>query len=222
MEFEKGPVPVTQGYRAEVANRLRVARVAASGLFDTTGTFDIVNLGEKTTTSNTTPMWALNLLKFTYAEDGVWATKDGFLFVYHGRMTRSCRDRIEPVHVIDPGNVRYVNKSRTFISKVGKSGWVLNKRDWDDLLLYDPISNEQLEKILVDAEAGNKPPFFVDHSEFVKVEPGFAGRRVHVISFKGIPDTVVVDIENKQLVGRKIVPLLSTETWEPKAVVSNP
>ncbi len=215
MEFQKGPTPVSPEYRAGVANTLKVSRVTASGLFDATGSFDVVRLGEKTDIYNTTPMWALNLLKFTYGEDGVRTRRDGFLFVYHERMTRGRREKIEPIHIIDPGNVRYVDDRQSFRCRVGESGWALSENGaWRNLILDNPISNEQLEEILVDAEAGKEPPFFEDHAEFVKVESGLAGRRVHVIFFAGIHDSVVVDIENKRLVGRQALPLLSSKRWE--------
>ncbi len=57
------------------------------------------------------------------------------------------------------------------------------------------------------------PPFFNDLAEFVKAAPGLVGRRLHVIRFKGIHDTVVVDSESRQLVGKQIVPLLSSKRW---------
>ena len=160
-------------------------------------------------------MWALNLLRFTEAQDAVQASNsNGLLYVYHGRMTRKQGEPIESVHTIDPGNVRFVDDWNSFKVKVGASGWLFNDHAlWHSRLDSDSFTREHLEEILAKAEAGKKPPFFDDKTQYVKVEPGLAGREVQVIKFDNY-DFVVVDVEARKLVGRRTERLLSKERRE--------
>lgn len=214
MEFQKGPIPVTEAYRKYVAQILSGSRVAGSGYFSSSGNFDIVRLGEKTEIYNTSPMWALNLLRFTEAEHGVWATREGLLQVFGNRMRRRVGERIEPVHTMDPANARFVDTSSSFLANVPKSGWLFNR--YSASLLDEELTKERMEEILVNAEAGIRPPFFVESNKIIKVEPGSEGKMVQVIRFYDINDAVVVDIMGRCLLGRSTENILSQEKWEPK------
>jgi len=189
-------------------------------LFDDAGQFGVVKRrGETGATIQS--MWALNLLRFTPAEDGVWAIGNdsfrGFLYVYTGRMTMVRGTNIEPISTIDPGNVRFVNSYNSFRTKVSESGWLFDEHTASFWLPEGNNSVERLEEILADAEAGKKPPFFT-WEQFIKVESGLVGKTVAVIKFSGINDRVVVDLETRKLVGRDVQKLLSRERWEPQAV----
>lgn len=211
MEFDKGPLPVSDIYRERVAEVLRGSRVAVSGYFDESGVFDVVRLEEKTDLFNTTPMWALNLLRFTSDQDRVRATRDGFLRVYPERMSGLRGDRIKPVHTIDPGNVRFVD-SFTSSFRVRKSGWLVEECEtWRHQMMIRELTLDGLERILIEAEAGNKPPFF-DYKTYIKVEPESVGKAVRVIRF-GTLDAVVIDVPNRQLVNRSIEDILSQRRW---------
>ncbi len=217
-EFQTDPARVNAAYGIRVAETLSRTRVADSGLFDRTGTFDIVRWGEKRGLYSTAKMWAGDLLRFTEAENGLRAQKTGVLWVYSGRKTRFGGDDVTPVHLIYPINVRFVEDWDSFRTKVSESGWVFNERAaYRQRREFQAdgkgLSPEQLEEILVQAEAGKKPDFFDDRTQYVKVEPGLAGREVQVIRFD-TNDTVVVDVEARQLVGKKVEPLLSREKWE--------
>lgn len=214
MEFDKGPLPVSDSYRKRVAGVLEWSRVTVSRFFDESGVFEVVRFGEETELDNTTPMWALNLLRFTSGQDGVRTTRDGFLHVYHGRMPRLRGGIIEPVHTIDPGNVRFVDRFTSSVM-VRKSGWLVEECEtWrHHQMMMHELTADGLEEILIEAEAGKRPPFF-DHTAFIKVEPGFVGRAVRIIRFGGILDAVVIDVKNRQLVGRKIEDILSARRWE--------
>ncbi len=104
MEFQRRPAPVTEEYRANVADTLTVSEVTRFGLFHTTGTFDVVGLGEKKDPDNTTPMWALNLLRFTPTENRIRTRRDGFLLVCNGRSARDIGDEAEPDIIKRHGN----------------------------------------------------------------------------------------------------------------------
>ncbi len=222
MEFQKDPLQVTETYRANIAKTLEVSRVAASGWFYQTGVFDIVKRREVISRiGDATRMWALNLLRYSEAEDGVRTGKHGFLYVYHGRMTRNREVPVVPIHTIDPANVRFVDDWNSFEAKVGKSEWIFNERAaWRQRESDDQLTNERLEKILAEAEVGKKPPFFDDDTQYIKVEPGLVGRKVSVIKFSS-GDLVVVDVEARKLVGKKVEPLLSKQRWEGTAAQVN-
>lgn len=204
MEFLKRPLPAPDSYRKRVAGVLRGSRVTISGYFDNLGVFDVVGVGEETDYFNTTPMWAQNLLLFTPGQDKVRATRDGFLHVYRG-------DRIEPVHTIAPGNVRFVDPFDYYHTKVRESGWLIAEHEARRCQTMNKLTIERLEEILTDAEAGKKPPFF-DYKTYIKVEPGFAGRAVRVIRFGGL-DAVVIDFQSRQLVGKSVEDMLTPRKW---------
>ncbi len=213
MEFKKGPLLVSAQYREAVQERLKASRVTYSGYFNEFGEFDIVKLGEKTEIDNTNRMWAYNLLGFAPPNDGIRTTKDGLLHVYTGRMTRNRGDIIDPIATIAPGNVRFVDTFHSFVTTVGESGWLFDENTlWRYKDGESDLSRERFEEILVEAEVGKKPPFF-DHNLYMKVEPGFAHRLVHVIRFSAIGDGVVLDIENRQLVERYTEAILSSDRW---------
>lgn len=210
MEFLKGPLPVSDIYRERVAEVLRGSRVTNSGYFNGLGVFNVVRLGEQTELFNTTPMWALNLLRFTSGQDGVRTTRDGFLHVYNGRMPRSRGGIIEPVHTMDPGNVRFVDPFVSYFTTVGESGWLFGEPEARRCRINN-LTTARLEEILIEAEASKKPPFF-DRTAYIKVEPGFVGRTVYVIG-SGTLGAVVIDVQNRQLVGRAIEDMLSKRRW---------
>jgi len=158
-------------------------------------------------------MWAFNLLKFEVYQHGIWTTRQGFLQVFPDRMTRSVDEKIDPIHIIDPANARFVDPVGTFQTRVTESGWVWNSQR----LFDDQLPNEQLEKILVRAEDGEQPASF-DGREFVKIEPGHTGKLVKIVKFEGIDDSVAVDILGKCLLGRSTQDLLSEKRWVSKTL----
>lgn len=211
MEFLKSPLLVTGVYRERVAEVLRESKVAFSGFFDESGVFGVVRLGERTELNNIRTMWAQNLLRFTSSLDGVRTTGDGFLHVYHERMQWPIGDRIEPVHTIAPGNVRFVDPFDSYSTRVRESGWLIGEHEARRCQTRYNLTIEGLEEILIAAEAGEKPPFF-DRTAYIKVEPGFVNRAVRVIRF-GTLDAVVIDVQSRQLVGKRVEDMLSPGRW---------
>jgi hypothetical protein len=82
------------------------------------------------------------------------------------------------------------------------------------------ISKERLVQMLADAETGIQPPAFLK-SRFTKIEPGNEGARVSVIRFDN-GDEVVVNLDTRQLVGRRTERLFHRERWSPPETETQP
>lgn len=210
-EFSKGSLEVDSSYGRSMSETLSRRKVIGGGFFDSAGIFELINLGETRGLLAGTRMWAEELLGFTIGEHHVYASRTGVLQVYKGTGNAS------PAHTIPGKGIRLVDDFNTFQCIVGKSGWVFNyfsvSRNMELDADTEPETLEnRFEQNLANAEQGIKPPFY-DDTKFVKVEPGYTGKPVQVISFGGVDDLVVVDMEKRELIRRAVVDILSERRW---------
>lgn len=118
-------------------------------------------------------------------------------------------------------DLRVIADEHVGLATVRESGYVLS----DNYLLEGRnFRADEVERFILDAEDGIKPPVFSAYP-FAKVDKSLAGKKVWEIAFNAIPafiypdDIVVIDLEKRELIERDVIYPLSSVRRQPRLIV---
>lgn len=218
---ETGPLPLPANEIEKNKRYFRVSEVANDGRFNEFGIFHLGRASEfasglgfrddgRLVYGPGIPYWNQRLLGLSPEEYRLRLKKDPTVML---QLIDQERQRV--ARRLSIKELRRIDDINSGIMVVGESGYLINPRNYRDI--------QREDQILAGADQGKRPIYF-DNSPFVKLfEPNLAGQNVLYLNLsffdykdgktKLVDDGVVIDMENKMLLGRRIEYPLAYAKW---------